>query len=153
MGKLLLASLTANLTAVALLLAALLFIYVTFVPVEVLKVWKITIPDKTYTAGEELVITSEYEKTRSVSGVAHQYVECLNINGAYRQYHVSQSNASNGAGRGKVDTALVIPQDIPNLPTTCRVFLSVDYTVFSFRKVTHTARSMEFTLTPRTEEQ
>lgn len=147
MHKIFTASLVANITSVALLLASFIFVYVTFVPVDVLRNWRVSVPQDVYRLGENAVIYSEYEKLRSVSGTAHRFLECLNTNGAYTRYHISQGDANRPVGKGKASIVLRIPDEVPNIPTKCRIVIAIDYTVYSFRKVTEHAQTNEFTLT------
>lgn len=123
------------------------------VKLDVLVDWRIEIPTATeYHAGDTIVVESIYTKLRQVEGEARRYVECETRPGVYVSYLVNEVPADRRAGSGGTGIEIPIPRGIANLPTDCRIRISIDYPVLPFRHVTEVATSDTFRLLPEREE-
>ncbi len=120
--------------AVSLVLASLVFAYILLVPIDVVTNWKLHVDPNTYQPGDEVVVHASYKKLKNVGGQAFYYLECKTERGSLARYPLSQTEASRPQGEGEIDTPLHLPSDLPGLPTECRIYVSVDYTIYTFRK-------------------
>lgn len=135
-----------NSIAFAIVLSALVFAYVSLVPVDVLKDWSYTIYKDTYTTGETIVITSHFKKIRNVTGISRRYIYCKTPSGSYSRDPIGEASADRPAQSGSADIYLSIPSALPTLPTTCYIEANIDYTIYTFRKHTEINRTSEFTV-------
>lgn len=148
----------------AALLSALIAIiaFVLFSPVDVLKneTWKLTVQGDTHYPGDVLVVKSEYEKVRDVTGVAKRYIECKNPIGGYVRYPINEADANRqptGENKPRTGTGvfLPVPVNIP-VPTDCFVTISITYDIYklgnwTLRSHTETNSSGIFKLLPKPE--
>lgn len=127
-------------------LATLLVIYLKIVPVNVLMHWKLTVVSGTYYPGDTVSVHSEADKTKPITPLAHRNIECKS-NGNFISYHLADVKGVN-AKVGHISTYIDfdVPQTIPNLPTTCRFSISIDYKIDSFREVNEYTFSNTFTV-------
>ncbi len=125
-------------------------LYTAFWPVDVLKNWTITVPNASYQAGDTITLRSQYTKVSGVSGKAFRYLEC-HQNSVWVRYALQSAEANRPPSRATQATGLVLelPSDLPNLPMTCRVTISIDYEIYSFRKFNEYNASNTFDLQPR----
>lgn len=128
----------------SLVAVSLAFAYALLSPIDVVQGWKITVDEQTYRPGDSIVMHASYKKTRDVSGTAYYYLECKNPNGNLVRYPMSQTEGNRAKGEGKIDVPMKIPGEVPNLPTMCRIAVSVDYSIYTFRKFTENNATNEF---------
>lgn len=122
-------------------------VYMTF-SIDVITDWKLTMPDKKIHAGDTIVVESDYIKTRDVTGKATRDIDCQNKEGSYIRYHMNEAIANRAARSGGTGLEVKIPTNIPNLPTTCKIAVTIDYPVLPWRTVTEANETDEFTLYP-----
>lgn len=120
--------------AVCLVVSAMIFAYILLTPIDVVTDWKLHVDPGTYHTGDEIVVHASYKKLKDVSGTAYYYLECKTERGSLARYPLSQTEGNRARGTGEIDTQLHLPSDLPGLPTECRIFVSVDYTIYTFRK-------------------
>jgi len=130
-------------------LSALAFTYTVFSPVDVLRNWYITTDKNEYSVGDTIKTTSKYDKVMSVSGKSKRYIECLNKNGSWQSYPISESSANAVVGTGEVTNLTIIPEEIPNTDTKCRVYFQVEYIIYMYRPFIEDGYSNEFHLKPK----
>lgn len=149
MNKMKLVNIAQYVLAGAIVVGSLTIGVLTMYPVDVLDNWKITVPEKSYYAGDTAVIYSTYTKKRDVTGIAKRYIECENQNSASIRYPLNEAVADRKAGE-RTGTAVVVklPSDIPNLPTECRINIAVTYKVNAFKEVHESETSNSFQLLP-----
>jgi hypothetical protein len=133
-------------SSVAILIFSLLFAYLAFAPLNVLNDWQIIVDGSVHHPGETVSVVSQYKKLKNVSGLASRYLECKNFNGSYTRYPVSTAKANRSAGTTATGVFIKIPTNIPGLPTKCRVSISIDYKVYTFRTATEANSSKDFSL-------
>lgn len=133
----------------AIVFASLAFAYVLLVPLDVLNNWTLKVEDKVYHSGDEIVLNVTYTKERDVTGKSYYYLECKRPNGANVRFPMSQSEGNRPKGSGNTDLTLRIPSDIPDLPTSCRIAVSIDYNIYTFRKFTENNISNDFRVEER----
>ena len=115
-------------------------------PVDVLKDWRISVPDKVY-VNKEFNVTSSSEKVRAVTGWSNRSIECKNTSGNYVNYPLSSAPANKKAGpKGTVDFPVQIPDTVPDLPSQCRYTTNICYDINVIRKFCEFAVSNDFTL-------
>lgn len=136
----------ANIFMIVMPLAAVVFLYALFVPITVLKNWEIVLPDGAeYKSGSTITVASRYTKTRNISGVAHRYVECQDKNGYYIRFDgTPPATADHQTGTGGTAVQIKLPDNPPTIPTYCHIAISIDYQLYSFRKINHYNQSPEF---------
>lgn len=119
-------------------------------PIDVMKNWTIKLDKTSYTAGETTLVQSLYTKTSSYNGTAKRYIECKNVNNVYIRYPLNEAKADRASGKTPTGTGIPItmPIDIPNLPTTCVINISIDYKINALRTVNESQNSPSFQLTP-----
>lgn len=144
-----LANLLSYLATGAVIFSALLFTYVTVVPLDILQDWKLTVDKSQYKIGDDILVRSEFKKIRSVTGIAKRYIECKNTSGKFsNRVQANEASADRPVGSGGSDLYLTIPDNIPNLPATCRISVVVEYEIYAFRKHTESTKSGEFIVYP-----
>lgn len=116
--------------------------------VDVLEDWRLELPQQEVHAGDTLVVQSIYKKTLDVSGKATRYIECQNPSGVYIRYPISEAVANRASGSTGTGVVMVVPLTIPDVPTTCRVNITIDYEVLLWRHVIESVNSSEFKLLP-----
>lgn len=123
--------------------------YIAFWPVDVLANWQLKVSATSYRAGEVITVESIYEKKMAVSGTAHRYIECKDRRDIWVRYQLSEAQAdrSPGALTG-TGIQITLPTNIPNLPATCRLSISVDYKINLLKTHTEYNQTGEFTLLP-----
>lgn len=129
--------------SVCIVLSSLVFAYVLLVPIDVLESWRISAKDQVYKPGESITLESSYVKAMDVNGSVYYYLECEN-GGRLARYPLSQSEGNRSAGRGDVEITLRLPSSIPKLPAQCRIAVSVDYKIYTFRTFTEKTESNWF---------
>lgn len=122
--------------------------YLFIAPVDVLRDWRIVLPQQAIHAGDEITVQSIYTKVRNVTGHATRYIECDNKAGVSVRYQLNEAIANRGAGHQGTGIVLKIPDDIPDLPALCRISTAVDYPVYSFRSHYEYTASDPFPLQP-----
>lgn len=135
--------------AMLLIGVSLLFGYLALVPIDVLKDWKLTVAqNSTFHPGETVKVHNQVDKTKALKPFAHRNIECIGSNGTFVSYHIADipENIQNNIRTGPIvsDIQFKIPDDIPNLPTTCRFSITTDYRIVFFRTVTEYNTSNEF---------
>lgn len=130
--------------AASLVVGSLVFAYVLLVPIDVVRNWKLTSDKGVYHAGETIEVEASYDKLMDVNGVSYYYLECQNPNGSLIRYPIQETEGNRPRGVGRIAIPLRIPEQISGLPATCHITISVDYTVYSFRKVTENNNSNDF---------
>ena len=130
-------------------ICVLLFSIMATMNVDVIKDWKLTIIRNEIPVGDQAVIISEYTKVREVSGKSVRYIECRNIDGVWIRYPLNEARADRAKGTGGTGIPVVIPSNIPNLPTQCKFTIAIDYEVYPWRTVHVVNSTKEFTLVPR----
>lgn len=121
--------------------SGIVFLYISLIPINVLKDWRISVPPGTYGVGDPIVLTSSSIKQKNVQGEATRYVQCENI-----KYLFSQSTGKRKVGTVKSELRFRIPNNIANLPTQCRIGIDVTYTFWHVRKVHEHTMSNYFTV-------
>lgn len=119
--------------------------------IDVLDNWRLVLPKQEIHAGETIVVQSLYEKKLSVTGKATRYVECENRPGVFVRYPVSEAIANRGAGKTGTGIEILIPDNIPSLPATCKITIVIDYEIAFWRHVIEQNSSATFTLLPERE--
>jgi hypothetical protein len=123
--------------SVVIALSGFILLYLVFAPVQVLKDWKISVPNQEYTPGSTIYITSYYTKVRDVSGSSKRYLQCYKPNSTDWDGYIplTESDANRPKiTNGKSVTAIAIPIDVPALPNTCRIYINVVYQINPFRE-------------------
>lgn len=115
---------------------------------DVLKDWKLTIPEQPIHVGDTIVIESAYIKLRDVSGTATRYIVCDNAKGISIRYELNQRTANRRSGQGGTGIDVTIRRDIPDLPAKCKFAVAIEYEVLPFRKVHEYNETKEFMLQP-----
>lgn len=123
---------------------SLVFAYVLLTPVDVLDTWTIDVSEKSYHPAEEVNVHSVYKKVRNTTGKAYYYLECENAKGRLVRYPISQTEGNKPSGQGDIEIPLKLPENIPDLPNQCRVVISVDYRIYTFRNHTENAQTNWF---------
>lgn len=117
--------------------------------VRVLENWSLRVPPGDIHAGDRLVLLSEYTKTRDVDGEAMRYIECMTKDTKiFIRYPINQAAANRAKGKAGTGIPLVVPRDIPDLPTTCKFSISITYEVLPFKKDYQKNSTQEFQLLP-----
>jgi hypothetical protein len=137
------------LTSAVILVAVVLFT----LHIHVVKDWTLTVLGGDKHAGDTITVQSVYTKTRPVSGMASSYIECKSGSGSYVRYHINDARADRAPGYADTGVVLKLPTDIPNLPTSCHISISVAYPVYPWRMVTEYAATKDFALLPNSETQ
>lgn len=134
-----------------LLVSSALFIYIAVSPVDVLQNWTVTTPQEAH-PGEVVTLTIKYRKVRAVSGPSFRELECKNINESTSRYPIDRSLGNRPVTMdGQTNTIEVdvqLPDNVPNLPRTCHITTTVNYTIYTFRTFTEFNQSNDFRLTP-----
>lgn len=120
--------------------------------VDVLDNWRLVLPAGEIHAGDTVVVQSLYEKKLDVTGKATRYIECKTKNGLYVRYPVSTATANRPSGVAGTGIVFTAPEVIPDLPTTCKFTITIDYEVLAFRHVIESQSSAEFQLLPKRED-
>lgn len=145
MGKLTVGKIVGGVTSGIIILSFLVGLYLVFSPVDVLENWSLRVKEETYETGQDIVGTSEFTKIRAVTGIAKRYIECKNAEGRFNnRILISEGRADRPPEIRGTDVYLKIPQTIPNLPVRCRIAITVEYEIYSFRKHLETNISNEF---------
>lgn len=139
-----------NSVSFAIVLSALVFAYISLVPVDVLKDWSYTIYKDTYSTGETIRITSHFKKVRNVTGISRRYIYCRTTTGSYNRQPIGEATADRPVQTGSADIYLSIPSSLPNLPAKCYIEANVDYTIYTFRKHIEINKTAEFTVVQKT---
>lgn len=126
------------------LLTVLVFAVILLVPITVLRDWKIVVPETTYHVGDTVQLHTSSEKLRKANGVIERTIECDKGKDSTVSYDLNNSMASGKPGINRTTYQLKIPANITNLPTTCRVVISVDYRIYGFRHITENTVSNDF---------
>lgn len=138
-----------NLMGVVIVAITIVFIYIKFSPVDVLKDWTLSVPSGTYHQGQEVVAHTEVDKVRPVSAHAHRNIECRNKAGSFVSYHLADVIGGNSrVGHISADIPFIIPLNIPDLPADCRFSIAAAYSVYSFRQVNEYTASNTFLVVP-----
>ena len=119
------------------------------IKVDVLKDWRLVLPQQEIRIGDTIVVQSLYTKTMNVTGESIRYIECKTSNGVYIRYPVSEAKANRAAGTSGTGVPIVVPETIPNVPTRCRINITIDYEIYLLRHVVESANSDEFELLPK----
>lgn len=114
--------------------------------IDVLKNWRLVLPEQKIHVGDEVVVQSLYEKTMNVSGKSVRYIECKNKSDVYIRYPISEAVADRAAEKAGTGVVIIVPQVIPDLPATCRFNITIEYKVLPWRNVIESMNSEEFTL-------
>lgn len=119
-------------------------------PIDVLTNWTIRLDKTSYVAGETTIVQSLYTKNGSYTGTAKRYIECKSVNNIYIRYPLNEAVADRAASATPTGTGVPItmPLNIPNLPTTCVINISIDYKINALRTVNESQNSPSFQLTP-----
>lgn len=129
-------------------LIILLLIYMLTWPITVLEDWKLVVPATTYHPGDTVLVQSRSTKVRAVAPLAHRNIECQNISGDYISYHLADVHGvNNNVGKHSGTIAFIIPSTVPDLPTTCRFSIGVEYQVLAIRTINQYVASNTFRLT------
>jgi hypothetical protein len=113
---------------------------------DVLKNWRLVLPEQQIRVGDEVVVQSLYEKVRNSRGVSVRYIECRNETGVFIRYPISEAVANRDVGKAGTGVVFVVPSTIPNIPAKCRFNITIDYEVYRWRHVIESTNSAEFTL-------
>lgn len=116
--------------------------------VDVLKDWRLVLPQQKIHVGDKIVVQSLYTKLRDVTGKSVRYIECRNTSGVYIRYPVSEAVSNRASGTSGTGIIIVIPETIPETPAKCRVNITIDYEVYKWRHVIESKNSDEFLLLP-----
>jgi hypothetical protein len=125
-------------------------VYMTY-SIDVVTDWKLSLPEKKIHVGDTVVVASTYKKLRDVTGEASRFLDCNTKQGVSIRYPVNKASASRGASDHRqtgTGIVLVIPNTIPDLPTKCRIAVSIDYPVLPWRHVIENNETKDFTLYP-----
>lgn len=139
----------AVIASIAVVIFALIMVYILVVPTEVLKDWTITVPEGDHYVGDTMPVVYHYTKVMNVSGTAKRYIECRTIGATYTRYPLSEAEANHTAGTRTGTGLFVTIPNIPQVPTKCHITISVVYTVYSFKKQNESAQSKDFTVLPK----
>lgn len=117
--------------AILLLINIVLLAYIRFAPVDVIAndSWTITVDKSSYTEGDVIAVTSEYQKFRQVTGVAKRYLNCLSVSGANVRYELEEAEANREAGKNATGINVRVPE-IKEAPTKCHITIAIDYSIF-----------------------
>jgi hypothetical protein len=116
--------------------------------IDVVKDWRLELPQGEIHAGDTIVVSSMYTKLRDVSGESKRYVECKNQNGVPIRYEINQAVANRKSGKGGTGIEIVVP-DIPNLPKMCKIQVSICYKVIPLKCSYENNETTEFQLLPK----
>lgn len=117
--------------------------------VRVLEDWTLRLPPGPIHAGDQLVLISEYTKTRDVDGMAMRYIECkTRDSNVFIRYPINEAVADRAKGKAGTGVPLVVPRDIPDLPAVCKFSISITYDVLPFKKDYQKNSTPEFRLLP-----
>lgn len=146
----------ASLIAYSLITLALVIIFSTtyFVwNIDVVRDWKLVVPQQPIHAGDTIIVESRYTKLRDITpGYAKRYIDCQNKDGLTVSYQINEAIADKTAGEKKATgIEMVMPTIIPNLPATCAIRITVSYPVLPLRTVLETNTSDSFELQPKRE--
>lgn len=126
-----------------------LFGYILFWPVDVLTDWTLKLPAKSFVAGQEVTIDSRYNKVTAVSGESHRYIECNDKSGIKVRYPLNEAIADRKPGQGRgTGVQVTLPTTIPDLPTTCRISISIEYRINLLKTHTEYNETNDFELLP-----
>lgn len=117
--------------------------------ITVLKDWRLSTPAADIHAGDTVTLVSQYTKVRNVTGKSVRYIECQNSQHIYIRYPLNEAVANRAAGRSGTGIVVKVPETIPNLPTTCKFTIAIEYDVYPWRKVNVSQSSNEFQLLPK----
>lgn len=117
-------------TASFLFIVWVVFLSLASVPIQILKDWKISVPEKTYHPGDTVVLESHSFKLRKARGDSERTVECNARTDSIVGYTLNKIEAKRKPGYNQSETNIILPGNIADLPATCRVVISVKYTVF-----------------------
>lgn len=116
--------------------------------IHVLDNWTLEAPAGPLHAGDAVVLISKYTKLKDVDGTAKRYIECRNDNNVFIRYQLNEALADRAAGAAGTGIPVKIPSNIPNLPTTCRFSISIEYHVLPFKPTPEKNQTKEFHLLP-----
>lgn len=132
---------------ISLLLISLIFFLLLFWPITVLKNWSLIVPSGNYYPGDTVEVHSQSTKIRAAVPLAHRNIECKNSSGMYVSYHLADvQGVNNSVGHHSSQIPFIIPDTIPNLPTTCRFSIDVEYQLYPFRTINQYTASNTFKL-------
>lgn len=112
-------------------------------PIQVLKNWKIEVPNKTYHIGEQVPITSTVDKVRNSQATTSRSVQCFQ-NNSWKDYPVyTQLSNTKFTGHRVGHYSVVLPETMNNLgddPVKCRIAVIADFSIAQLGKsvVKHT---------------
>lgn len=135
----------AVITIVFLTLGA-IYVLILLAPIHVLKNWSIHTTASSYQRGGTLTLNSRSDKIRKAKGDAHRTVECDYKSDSIRAYVLETTPARRQPGQASTDVQFVLPTNIADTPVTCRLVISVTYTVYRFRIITENAVSNDFVI-------
>lgn len=128
-------------------LSALFFGIAKVAPIQVLKDWHISVPDKTYHPGDTVVVDSHSYKLRKAAGEATRTIECNARADSVIGYALNKVPALRTPGYKDVETDIILPPEITDLPATCRIVITVKYsTFFGLRTIEEDNVSNDFTI-------
>lgn len=130
----------------SLVVVTFIFSYMVLSPVDVLTDWKVSVENKTYHPTDDIYLNVEYKKIRPVSGDTYYYLECENPSRGLVRYPISIVEANRPEGSGVVQQPLRIPPTIPDLPRQCRIAISVEYIIYTFRSFAENNQTNWFTV-------
>lgn len=133
------------------LLIGIAFLYAMFVPITVVKDWRINVDNnKVYRPGEAILVKNQFTKVREATGISTHYIECKDTFGNYNtKQEINESEVKRPAGATAEDIQLVIPSLTVPTPTTCRIhIIRIYHGVNGFRTVIVNNYSNEFFVDP-----
>lgn len=138
----------------SIVVAALVFTFISLIPIDVLNNWNLTTDKPEYEVGSTLIVTTKFDKLRNVTGTSKRYIECKTRNGSTNRIAIGEKEADRTPQkRASNEIYLGIPRDTIEPPTTCFVEIVVTYNIYSFRNHTETARTPEFKVIEQPEKQ
>lgn len=116
-------------------------------PVQVLKDWRISVSEPTYHPGETIILDSHSQKLRRAEGESTRTIECDARTDSIVGYALNKVPAQRPPGYKDTQTDIILPTGITDLPATCRVVISVKYSVFfGLRTIEEDAVSNNFSV-------
>jgi len=119
--------------------------------IDVIKDWVITFPQEELHAGDEVIIQSTYTKVRDAKGTAKRYIECESKPGVFIRYELNEAVADRQMGTTGTGIPVKIRSDIPELPTTCKFCIAINYRILPLLDTLESNCSNTFKLYPKRE--
>ncbi len=127
----------------ALLAATSLIILLLLLPVSVVTDWKLTTDKGSYSVGDQIMLTSEYNKHYNLKANSNRSLNCDAPNGSVT-YPILFSYAGKGIGKHTTISKIVIPEIDNRQPVKCRVNIDLIYVVAGVKPVKQSNISNDF---------